>query len=539
MTILAYLGEIGAALAAIAWQLFALVKVLGVLAVILGVLDLLFDPKGKERVGHLISNIVGGALSVAIPLLGGLEKDLQSVVKAFVAGFQGFGPQIRSEIEGPVTAFVQGEFNTAEANLLTLGESTPDNAINAGAVAMAAAFGFGIASHGVTAAFESVFPEKLNTFQGAGPMLSEMAGFKEIAAALRDPLYHNAFGKAAEYHYRSIFRPELPDEFDAVLWHSRRLLTDDQLRRVFHYSGLKTEYETPYIRSAYRAVQPRAIASMIQDVVFPYDQMKDLLEFAGLRDVDVHLLLDLLEQNSTKNLRGKYVDALLHAAERGTMTLADLDSHMNSLNFSALAQNYVHLTVSIRKLDQLLEIYRKQVTILYETGQLADADYVPTLEAAGIAAADAEAHYGVDSSKLRGKVLLQQERAAAGEARRLQAVAAKDAEEQFMTGHIDALALGIALAAAGVPPLMVPHLVEIFVARKGGNQVYVFGKPIDRKDEALLREQVAAVEEQTLKKLITPPQALQALATLGIPQPNAEALVSRWAAQADKVILPV
>lgn len=499
----------------------------------------LLTPAGKDKLKTYVLQFFTVLFEEAQPILAVVETELQPLVSAFVTAFQTYGPGIKQAMEKPVATFVQDEFNVAEADLLTLGESTPDNAVDTAAVAMAQAFGFGIASAGVTAAFEGVFPKKLNTFNGAGPMLAKMAGFDEISAAIRRPLYENAFGKAAEYHYRSIFRPELPDEFDAVLWHSRRLLTDDQLRRVFRYSGLKTEYETPYIRSAYRAVQPRAIASMIQDVVFPYDQMKDLLEFAGLRDVDVHTLLDLLEQNSTKNLRGKYVDALLHAAERGTMTLSDLDGHMNSLGFSAQAQNYVHLTVSIRKLDQLLEIYRKQVTLMYETGQLADADYVPTLEAAGIAAADAEAHYGVDSARLRGKVLLAEERAAAAGVRRLQAVAAKDAEEQFMTGRIDALALGIALTTAGVPPLMVPHLVAIFVARTGGNQVYLFGKLVERKDEALLREQVAAIEEQTIKKLITPAQALQALANLGIPQPNAEALVAKWAAQADKVILPI
>lgn len=539
MTILAYLAEIGAALAAIAWQLFALVKVLGILAVILGILDLLFDPKGKERIAHLIANITGGAISVAKPLVTDLSPGLVDVLSAVVNAVESVGPALTSKLDPLFSAISQQAF-TKTSNLLEgEGESTPEKAVIAAAVALGNAFGQGAASAGVTSLFEAIFPEKLNTLNAAGPIFAEMAGFGEIAGTVRRPLYENAFGKSLEYHYRSIFRPELPDEFDAVLWHSRRLLTDDQLRRVFHYSGLKTEYETPYIRSAYRAVQPRAIASMIQDVVFPYDQMKDLLEFAGLRDVDVHTLLDLLEQNSTKNLRGKYVDALLHAAERGTMTLADLDGHMNSLGFSALAQTYVHLTVSIRKLDQLLEIYRKQVTLMYETGQLTDAEYVPTLEAAGIAAGDAEAHYGVDSARLRGKVLLAEERAAAGAARRLQAVEVKDAEEQFMTGQIDAVALGLALTAAGLSLTMVPHLVAIFAARKSGNQAYLFGKLVYRKDAALLREQVAAIEEQAIKKLISPAQALQALANLGIPGPNAEALVAKWAAQAEKVILPV
>jgi hypothetical protein len=499
----------------------------------------LYTPKGREAARWLKRNTIGSSSDVAAELARDLSPALNGILTTIIQTVEKVGPQLTSQIRPLLSALAEQQFTEVDGLLSGEGESTPDKAVGAAAVAIGNAFGQGAASAGVTALFESIFPEKLNTLNAAGPIFRQMAGFDEIAGAVRRPLYENAFGKSLEYHYRSIFRPELPDEFDAVLWHSRRLLSDDQLRNVFKYSGLKTEYEEPYIRSAYRSVQPRAIATMIQDTVFPYDAMKDLLEFAGLRDSDKFLMLDLLEQNSTKNLRGKYVDALLHAAERGTMTLADLDNHMTSLGFSALAQNYVHLTVSIRKLDQLLEIYRKQVSIAYETGQLSDADYVPTLEAAGIAAPDAEAHYGIDSTRLRGKVLLQQERAAAAGARRLQAVEVRNAEEQFMTGAIDEFALAAALTAAGVVPSLTVALTSLFIARKAGTRVYIFGKLVNRQDSALLREQVAAIEEQTIKKLIAPAAALQALANLGIPPANTEALVAKWAAQADKVILPI
>ena len=132
-----------------------------------------------------------------------------------------------ADVRAAVAPLAATLVQTSSDNLIAGGASTPDNAIKQAADAFAAAFGFGISSAVVTAAFEAVFPEKLNTLNGAGPMLAQMAGFKEVAQQVLEPLYANAFGRSLEYKYRSIFKPELPDESDAVTWHARRLLTDD------------------------------------------------------------------------------------------------------------------------------------------------------------------------------------------------------------------------------------------------------------------------------------------------------------------------
>jgi hypothetical protein len=499
----------------------------------------LLTPAGKEKLKGYLLQWFTVLFEEAQPILSAVEGELQPLVSAFVSAFNTYGPGIKSAVETPVSAFAQENFSLAEANLTTMGESTPDNAVDAAAKALAQAFGFGIASAGVTAAFEATFPKKLNTFNGAGPMLAQLAGFEEISSAIRRPLYENAFGKAAAYHYRSVFRPELPDEQDAVLWHARRLLTDDQLRTVFKYSGLKTEYEEPYVKSAFRAVQPRAIASAIADTPFPRAAMQDLLLFGGYRDADIALLLDVFETNSVKNVRQQYLSAIITAAERGTLTDADLESDLTDLNFSDQAKHFVRLTVAVRKLEMLLELYRKQVTIEYETGQLADADYIPTLEAAGIAAPDAQAHYGVDSARVRGKALAEAERATAAAARKLQAAEVREAEALYMTGQIDEAALVAALEFAGLPASLVAMLVAIYAARKTGSQQLVYGKLLYRPAAQVLREQVAALKEQVVKKLVDVATASAQLDAYGIPHANRDALLAEWFAQAAKTKLPL
>lgn len=399
------------AILAIASAIGALAEIAAAATAIIAILTILFDPKGSQKVGWLFGNIVSGTFKVASVILGQVEKDLAPTARAFLESVQRNGGPLISELTGPFKTIASTAFNDLAGKMEAMGESQPNGAVNRAAEAIGNAYGFGMSSAAVTALFEACFPEKLNTFNGAGAILAEMAGFKEVSSKVLEPLYHNAFGKSLEYHYRSLFKPELPDEADAVQWHSRRLLTDDQLRTIFGYSGLKTEYETAFITSAYRSIQPRALTTLFEDQPFPRDDVRGMLEFYGARDHDISILLQAYEYNSTKNVRHQYLSALLTAAERGTIDEATLDSHLTTLNFSDQAKNYVQLTVSIRRLEQLAELYRKSVTQLYETGQLTDAQYVPALEAIGINQADADAHYGVDSARLHGKEIAAQIRA--------------------------------------------------------------------------------------------------------------------------------
>jgi hypothetical protein len=512
--------------------------VIGIASAAFGIWEFL-PAKVQQQLINWVGNWTRAALAAAAPLLTKVEGDLLPIVNAFAGAFENYGGPILTTIRTPLAAFVKEEFTVAADGLVGNGESTPDNAAAIAANAMADAMGFGVASAGVTAAFEAAFPEKLNTFNGIGPMLAQMAGFEEVAKAVREPLYENAFGKSLDYHYRSIFKPELPDEADAVLWHGRGLLTDAQLAAIFNYSGLKPEYENAFITSGYRAVQPRAIATAIQDTPFPTDEMRSLLKFNGYRDQDVELMLTAFEGASTRNVRNQYLSALTTAAERGTITDADLDASLTTLDFSDVAKNFVHLTVATRKLEQLAEIYRKSVSEAYKYGLVTDADYVTNLEAIGIAAADAQAHYAVDSIAKQGKALLAEERAAAAAAKRLEAAAVKAAVEEFRTGTIDGAGLSVALLAAGMDPGIAGFAVAYNELRLQGAQVNVAGKLVSKADAVLLRAQIAAIGNQVIYAKLDENGAQAELIALGIPGNNRQALIAGWIAHGAKLVIPI
>lgn len=490
----------------------------------------LLTPGQKKLVGNLLTNFYAGAVDIAQPLLTAVEGELQPIVSAFVAAFNANGGAIASAVRAPVADVARAAFSTSAAGLAGKGASTPDNALATAADAFADAFGFGLSSAAVTAAFEAAFPEKLNTLNGVGPMLAQMAGFEEIAGAVREPLYRNAFGRSLDYHFRSVFKPELPREADAVEWHSRRLLTDDQLRALFGFSGLKPEYEGPFVASAYRGLNPRTFASMFVDEPVPHDQITAAAEFYGLRDADITFLLAALDRKSTQNVRAQYLAAVVRSAELGTITPAELDSDLTTLGFSDDAKGWVQLTVATRKLEQLAELYRKSITVGYETGQIADADYVPALEAIGIAAADAQAHYAIDSMKLRGKNLVAAAKAADRLAAERKRAGTAAAIADYHAGKLTDVELTAALVAIGVEPLTAGFLTTIQIDRRAGSMVFLYGVELPRNQALLLRERVAAFENQYKKQLISDADVTAALAGLGIPEQRALALIAAWAA---------
>lgn len=525
-----FLTALAGVIASLAVAVWEIVKIGAVITLIAAAVEILFDKRGKTRIANLLYNLVAGGLGIVSTTLKELAPTLNPVLQAFVDSFDSVGPAMRNTIAGPIGDLAKSNFNAASKNLTDVGESTQDNAISQAANAFKQAFGFGIGSAAVTAAFEACFPEKLNVLNGVGPAMANMAGFEEIAQEVLRPLYHHAFGQSLDYHYRSLFRAELPDEGDAVRWHSRGLLSEDQLKVIFDASGLKREYEPAYIASAYRPVPPFLLARAAAAGAIPAAALDSALIFNGFRPQDITMLELAYKALSLRPFEVQYLSAAERSVELGTDTPESLARSMNDMGLSPEAQNWVQLTVAERKLQQLAELYRKSVSESYKYGTISDADYVPALEAIGIASADAQAHYAIDSIAKQGKVTLALVKEAERLAKQQQAYAMRAAVAQYHAGALDDAALEAALLAAGIDPTIAGFAVVINAAKRSGPEVFVYGILLPRRDALVLREQVTALEKQVKSLLVTDTAALAQLAAWNIPAANAEALVADWAA---------
>jgi hypothetical protein len=424
-----------------------------------------------------------------------------------------------------------GAFSEAiEADLGALGHIRPGQGLAEFKKAMSDAFAFGFGAHLTAVTAELIMPLKHLGIPTIAALMAEFSGFKELVGAYHGPLIYNAIRVPSMADHAAKFRSRPPAARDADDWLSRRLITPAAHADAIAWSGLMPEYEAAESAGVYRPLQPRMFATLLLDQPFPAAQVKDALEYAGIRPADVDFLLPALELASTKNVRQQFLAAVVRSAELGTTTPAELDQELTLLNFSDDAKHWVQLTVATRKLQQLAELYRKSISEAYKYGQITDQQYVPSLEAIGIARADAEAHYAIDSIAKSGKAaaaaLKAEERLAAQRMR----AESNAAIASFRAGATDAVALEAGLLAAGMDPVVSGFVVAMETARQSGNEIFVYGLLLPRKDAVLLREKVTAVEDQFKKQLIDDAAARAALAGLGIPAANALALIAAWAA---------
>ena len=436
-----FLTALGGVLATIATALWELTKIYAIAMLLLAAFEILFDPRGATRVGNLLGNVVTGGLQRAKPLLTALAPSLSAIVGAFASEFSTTGPGLATQVSVPAGKFAASNFNSTVTALSAAGESTAANAVAQAAAAIADAFGKGMSSAAVTAAFESLFPEKLNTLNGIGPMLAQMAGFGDVSAAIREPLYRAAFGRSAEYLFNQTFTPNLPGVQDAAHWLARGIIGTAEFNILFVASGLKEVYSPDVTEAAYTPVSPRLLARAVEIGAVPPADLRDVLTFAGLRQIDQDRLIAAFDALALQPYRTTMLGAAKRAFERGVRTAAEFQSDMDYLKIPAEAQIIVQTDAAIWKAEQLVELYRKSISEGYKYGTISDAQYVPSLEAIGIDVADAQAHYAVDSIAKTGKILQAAERAAAALARRETGAAMRAAIAGFKNGTLDAIAL--------------------------------------------------------------------------------------------------
>jgi hypothetical protein len=424
-----------------------------------------------------------------------------------------------------------------ETDLGGLGNLRPGEGKDAFATVMGDAFLYGIGAHLTAITCEVFDPLKHLGVPTIAALMAEFSGFKELVSAYHGPIVHHAIRVPSMAEHAAKFRSTPPAGHIAAQWRARRIIGDGAADDPIAWSGLMPDYADAEKAAAYSAVQPRMLATLYQDVPFPRAQVQSMLEFHGVRPQDLPTLLDGLERASMKNVRQAFMQSAVKAAERGNMTEAELDSDLDLLNFSDEAKGFVHLTVANTRLEQLAELYRKSVDEAYNYGLIDDSQYVPNLEAIGIAEADAEAHHAIVSFKKQGKALLAEERAAAMAARAQVRAAVTAATADYAAGNVDEGGLAAALAIAGMAAIIIPYVVAYQRTRRLARRRNIAGALVDEGRAVGLREQIALMHEQVSKKLVTPAAAYDYLVNAGIPAANAQLLVSEAAAVA-KIVWP-
>src|SRR5258708_23649836 len=95
-----------------------LTPILGI-ALALGIIGLMFgSDKGRKAFAQGLSNWVGGAVDVVVPILNGVEGGLAPIARAFVQSFRTTGPGLLDIFKDPASELALKSWLATELALL-------------------------------------------------------------------------------------------------------------------------------------------------------------------------------------------------------------------------------------------------------------------------------------------------------------------------------------------------------------------------------------------------------------------------------------
>jgi hypothetical protein len=281
-------------------------------------------------------------------------------------------------------------------------------------------------------------------------------------------------------------------------------------------------------------VQPRALATLLQDQPTDRAALTRILEDNAYAPADVAFLLDAFDYASTKNVRNSYVAELVTAYAHGVMADDELTQSLHGLGWSNTAVNLVVQRAALQRRVTLATKVEAQIVPLVRNGLITPSVGSQQLEAAGIQAwyADLEITLATTQAEIHAAVLAEKE--AEREARQTQRNLTRAEIAEFRAGRINAAALTAALAALGLTPSLITSIVTVEEAAQVGRMRHVFGQLLSPDDARLLQERVAGIEAQYKAGLINEAAAASQLQTLGLDSSEINALIARWATAVKK-----
>lgn len=498
---------------------------LAAIAALFGYLAI-FTPTGKGILRWLFINIIGDSLDAATYTVSNLAGAADTVVKTFVAAFAGPGGKIVADLTKPMGDASEAALKAVSAHLVGAGNITPPQWQDHATDAMRDAFAFGLASFGATAAFEALFPEKLNTLNGIGPMLATMAGFEEVTAAWLRPLLTAAVQRPATYDANNRTRPMQLVEQAALNLYSRGLITAAACKQFLAYAGHPDADITSLMAGAFRPMSPFVMAASLSDGSIDDATLHNTLTFGGYRASDADLVLHAFHLRMQQPYRQSALRAVKTAYQRGLITDADLTDAFKTLSIPTEVQGFIRLEMGYTKLVELSDLYRRGLDEAAQYHNEPLARYVTDLEAIGLSKADADAHYAIVAAKVQGKDALAAERAAEAAARTTLREKTQALMNQYMAGTQSVAAIVPALVALGYLPGNAAAIYAAWQARKQGHVRMVYGVVLKPPDAEVFRARADAIIE-TVKKNLTPVAiAIHQLTALGIPAGEAAALAN-------------
>jgi len=347
--------------------------------------------------------------------------------------------------------------------------------------------------------------------------IAALVGFEEIKDVVIAPLIQHGIKAVADMNARALFRQHLPGGGEVADWMARGLITAAEGRRLLNFDGFGDEIQPPTVIAAQRGLNPRMLLQLIVTGLFTPDDLGDEMTFSGIRPASQERLKLASPYLATAKFRDATRAAIEAAYVAGLLSDSDLTEQLDSIEHNTDRDNLILVGSKWKKLTAITKDLEAQYATLFEAGLLDDATFHDHLTAIGLQ--DDVANAVAARSEARANAALQRRtiadaralaKATAGEERRA-------AVRSYVAGQIDLPALAVALVATGLTPIQAAAWSEIAQLQKTGTPRWLYGLRVPSAEATLLRQRVAALQDQRRRQLLTAPQFHDALASLGIP----------------------
>jgi len=511
----------------------------------------------EHGLGKLLTNLIEPWGRQLIAVLQSVAGDFMSALQAEAPGYtqaleRAFGAIFQALSSGE-SALPKQIFEAVVSADVPAGGVTAENVEDFVFKMLGSAFLVGQGIH-LLAGIAGYLGYPMSSLFGHNAQLAvKLLAYDEIQSALPGAFFPAAIGRRAQQRYNKQYPTAIPMLGQAEQLYARRIISQDQLATLYDAAGLDHDWRAATTAAAYRPPGIVILRSLFRNQDYPYALGQRLLEDMGLRPDFVTLINDGLEFDSNVQIQQRVLLAVSSAYARGAATLDEL---------TQVAEDMKWGKVAIAALRQEAAYKRKETALsrLETAIEAAVADQLLTVEQAGEMwqAAGGDPSYWAMlrvmlEVKTQTREIVKVQAVARADAREVWTSLSRAALDSYHRGEIDGAALTAALTAAraeyfkalagyGIPadelipdqaltPTLVAAMVADAEAKAVASAQFVFGLTLSRDKAQLLKEQVAALTAQYRDSLITIDQLHQALLDLHIPEPYAESLTAKAAAQ--------
>lgn len=494
-----------------------LIQALLALIALVGGYYVIFTPSGHSKLQNFLANYITGAIAAAAPLVSSLSGSVRTVVDAFIAAFRGPGAGIIADLTAPMGDVAEAAFTAVSAHLTGAGTVTPDkwkaNAVDA----MRDAGAFTLAALGTAAAMESLFPEKLQSLAGIAEVLETVAGLDEVTRSWLGPLLAASIGRPATYDANARTRSVQLGAGQAAGLHARGIISESAARAAGAYAGQPDANITAILTGAYGGIAPRQLLRLINTGLFSDADIRDELDFAGIRPTSQSRWLLAAPYLASATERTQLRAELEAAYGQGLLDAVELADRLDSAEHDTDRNDLVLQRVSLQTQVTLTKALESEFTTGYVAGVTTQPIFESQVRGLPIQPWKADAIIGLAEAR-RNATLFRQDAAAARALERATAAAERrTAMKSYASGYTDVAALTAALILTGLTATEAAAWVALAALQKSGNVRWVYGMQLTPEAATILKQRVAALTDQRKHGLLTDTQYGDQLLALRLP----------------------